>query len=230
VTMVFPEAGIGARVFPAALSEALNHYYRERGVDVITGATVTDIGRGRVVLGDGRTIPSDAIVAGLGIEPNVELAKRAGLPVAGGIVVDALGRAGGRDDVFAAGDVASFPGGSLGGYRRVEHEDHAKRHGRLVGANMAGAAEPYEHLPFFYSDLFDLGYEAVGELDSRLDTLSEIEEIESKGRVCYVDRDRRPRGFLFWNLFGEVDDGRALISAGDPIARTPAATAGASRG
>jgi 3-phenylpropionate/trans-cinnamate dioxygenase ferredoxin reductase component len=230
VTMVFPEAGIGARVFPEALSEALNHYYRERGVDVITGATVTDIGRGRVVLGDGRTIPSDAIVAGLGIEPNVELAKRAGLPVAGGIVVDALGRAGGRDDVFAAGDVASFPGGSLGGYRRVEHEDHAKRHGRLVGANMAGAAEPYEHLPFFYSDLFDLGYEAVGELDSRLDTLSEIEEIDSKGRVCYVDGDRRPRGFLFWNLFGEVDDGRALISAGDPIARTPAATAGASRG
>ena len=120
-------------------------------------------------------------------------------------------------------------GGPLGGFRRVEHEDHAKRHGRLVGANMAGAAEPYEHLPFFYSDLFDLGYEAVGELDSRLDTLSEIEEIESKGRVCYVGRDRRPRGFLFWNLFGEVDDGRALIAAGEPIERTPAATAGASR-
>ena len=48
---------------------------------------------------------------------------------------------------------------------RVEHEDHAKSHGRQVGANMAGADEPYDHLPFFYSDLFDLGYEAVGELD-----------------------------------------------------------------
>ena len=125
--------------------------------------------------------------------------------------------------MFAAGDVASFPGGPLGGFRRVEHEDHAKRHGRLVGANMAGAAEPYQHLPFFYSDLFDLGYEAVGELDSRLDTLGEIEELESKGRVCYVGRGRQPRGFLFWNLFGEVDNGRALLAAGEPVERTPAA-------
>ena len=54
---------------------------------------------------------------------------------------------------------------------RVEHEDHAKSHGRAVGANMAGANAPYDHLPFFYSDMFDLGYEAVGEVDSRLETV-----------------------------------------------------------
>ena len=53
---------------------------------------------------------------------------------------------------------------------RVEHEDQANSHGRAVGANMAGADEPYTHLPFFYSDLFELGYEAVGEVDSRRDT------------------------------------------------------------
>ena len=76
------------------------------------------------------------------------------------------GRVGGRDDVFAAGDVARFPIAALGTTARVEHEDHAKSHGTTVGANMAGADVPYDHLPFFYSDLFDLGYEAVGEVDT----------------------------------------------------------------
>ena len=108
------------------------------------------------------------MIAGLGIEPATELAAAIGLPVDDGIVVDELGRAGGRDDVFAAGDVARFPLAALGHAVRVEHEDHANTHGQTVGANMAGAGQPYDHLPFFYSDLFDLGYEAVGDLDSRL--------------------------------------------------------------
>jgi 3-phenylpropionate/trans-cinnamate dioxygenase ferredoxin reductase component len=229
VTMVFPEPGIGARIFPAPLSAALNDYYRDRGVHVVAGAAVTDIRRGFVTLRDGRTFPADAVVAGVGIEPNVELAEAAGLPVVGGIVVDAFGHVGGRDEVFAAGDVASFPGGPLGGFRRVEHEDHAKQHGRLVGANMAGAGEAYQHVPFFYSDLFDLGYEAVGELDSRLDTLAEIDELDAKGRVCYLDRDRRPRGVLFWNVFGDVEAGRSLIAAGEVVPREPTAAASGTR-
>ena len=63
--------------------------------------------------------------------------------------------------LFAAGDVARFPIPALGGHTRVEHEDHANTHGSRVGANMAGAGVPYDHLPFFYSDLFELGYEAL---------------------------------------------------------------------
>ena len=106
------------------------------------------------------------VVAGLGIEPSTELAEAAGIAVDDGIVVDELGRVDGRPDVFAAGDVANFPVAALGRRFRVEHEDHANTHGRVVGANMAGAGMPYDHLPFFYSDMFELGYEAVGELDS----------------------------------------------------------------
>jgi 3-phenylpropionate/trans-cinnamate dioxygenase ferredoxin reductase component len=220
VTMVFPEPGIGARIFPASISAALNDYYHERGVDVLAGASVTGIERGRVTLGDGRTLAADAIAAGLGIEPNAELAVDAGLPVDNGIVVDAFGRARGRDDVFAAGDVARFPDAALGGERRVEHEDHAKSHGKRVGANMAGAAEAYDHLPLFYSDLFDLGYEAVGELDSRLHTLSDVDELGARGTIYYLDGERRPRGVLLWNRFGEVDAARELIRAGEPVSRT----------
>jgi 3-phenylpropionate/trans-cinnamate dioxygenase ferredoxin reductase component len=217
VTMVFPEPGIAARIFPAELSTRLNDYYRNRGVELLPGASVAGIERDRITLGDGRTLEADAVVAGIGIEPNVELAAEAGLPVTNGIVVDALGRVGGRGDVFAAGDVARFPVAALGGDLRVEHEDHAKSHGRRVGANMAGAAEPYDHLPFFYSDLFDLGYEAVGELDSRLQTIVELGELGDEGLVYYVDEEGGPRGVLLWNLFGHVDEARELIQAGQPI-------------
>jgi 3-phenylpropionate/trans-cinnamate dioxygenase ferredoxin reductase component len=226
VTMVFPEPGIGSRIFPASLSVELNDYYRTHGVEVLAGASVTGIDSGRVVLGDARKLEADGVVAGLGIEPNVELAVEAGLPARNGIVVDALGRVAGREDVFAAGDVACFPVAALGGEVRVEHEDHAKSHGRRVGANMAGAAEPYDHLPFFYSDLFDLGYEAVGELDSRLDVLVDGDELTGANTVYYLDGERRPRGILFWNRFGQVDAARELIRAGEPIVRG-ALTAGA---
>ena len=217
VTLVFPEPAIGARIFPAGLATFVTEYYRSKGVEVLAGETVTGIDGAQVTTGGGRVLQADAIVAGLGIEPRTELASAAGLTVDDGIVVDELGRAGGLEDVFAAGDVARFPVPALGGNTRVEHEDHANSHGRAVGANMAGANEPYRHLPFFYSDLFELGYEAVGEVDSRHDTLTEWKEPNRSGVVAYVDDERRPRGFLLWDVWGRVDAASELIRAAEPL-------------
>lgn len=221
VTMVFPEHGIGARLFPAELATFVSDYYRSRGVEVLAGETVTAIeghgGHSHVAIGDGSSLEADAVVAGLGIEPAADLAQTAGLRVADGIVVDVHGRAEGRTDVFAAGDVARFPVPALGRDTRVEHEDHAVSHGKSVGANMAGADERYDHLPFFYSDLFDLGYEAVGEVDSRHETLAEWKEPNRSGVVCYADGEHRPRGFLLWDVWGRVDAARELIRAGEPV-------------
>jgi NADPH-dependent 2,4-dienoyl-CoA reductase/sulfur reductase-like enzyme len=217
VTMIFPDRGIASRVLPVELSDYVTDEYRARGVEVLAEETVTAAGATWVTTGSGRTIDADVVVAGLGLEPATELATAAGLEVENGIVVDELGRAGERAGVFAAGDVASFPVVALGRRFRVEHEDHAKSHGRAVGANMAGANVPYSHLPFFYSDMFDLGYEAVGEVDSRLDTVESWEEPNRKGIVAYVDESRRPRGFLYWNVWDHVDLGRELIYAGAPI-------------
>ncbi len=218
VTMVFPEAGIGARLFPADLSAFVSDYYRGHGVEVVTGETVEGIAAEgettRVSTGGGRTIEAQVVVAGLGIEPATALAESAGLEVRDGIVVDEFGRVAGRDDVFAAGDVARFPVPALGSDARVEHEDHANSHGARVGANMAGAAEAYDHLPFFYSDLFDLGYEAVGEVDSRHATVAVWDEPYRKGVVGYVDDEGRARGFLLWDVWGQVDAARALIGDG----------------
>jgi hypothetical protein len=81
---------------------------------------------------------------------------------------------------------------------------------------MAGADTPYDHLPFFYSDLFELGYEAVGDADARLETLAEWAEPNRKGVVCYV-ADGKPRGFLLWDVWDRVDAARELIVAGDPV-------------
>jgi 3-phenylpropionate/trans-cinnamate dioxygenase ferredoxin reductase subunit len=222
VTMVFPDPGIGSALFPAGLSDFVTGYYREQGVEVLPGELVDGVertGDGFVVRTKaGRALEADGVVAGLGVVPRTELAEAAGLPVEDGVVVDEYGRAGGRDDVFAAGDVARFPVAALGTRMRIEHEDHANTHGRTVGANMAGAEQPYDHLPLFYSDLFDLGYEAVGEVSSRLPTLQRWEEPNRKGVVAYVDGEQRPRGFLLWNVWDRVDAARDLIRAGAPLA------------
>ncbi len=217
VTIVFPGPGIGARLFPAELSASVNDYYREKGVTVLPDQSVETISSGTVTTSKGNVVEADVVVAGLGIVPTTDLAEAAGLAVDDGILVDELGRAGERDDVFAAGDVARFPAAALGGTRRVEHEDHANTHGRAVGANMAGAGQPYEHLPFFYSDLFDLGYEAVGDVDSELDTVADWAEPNRKGVVAYVDGDGKARGFLLWDVWGKVDVAREFIRAGTVV-------------
>ncbi len=214
VTMLFPEPGIGFRLFPTDLSASVTDYYREKGVEVLAGEMVASASGDRVETQSGRTIEADAVVAGLGVVPDVALASAAGLEVEDGIVVDEYGRALGQADVFAAGDVARFPVLALGTSMRIEHEDHANSHGRAVGANMAGAETPYDHLPFFYSDLFDLGYEAVGAVDSRLEAVEDWQEPFRKGVVTYVD-DGRPRGVLLWNVWDKLDDARDLIRAGE---------------
>ena len=222
VSIVVPEVGIGARIFPASLSEFVNGYYRDKGVAVLAEEKVSGVARDgdgyRVETESGKTVDADVVVAGLGIVPRTDLAEKSGLPVDDGIVVDDRGRVGGHDDVFAAGDVARFPATALGGLRRVEHENHANSHGRHVGANMAGADQPYDYLPYFYSDLFELGYEAIGDTDSRLEVVDEWAEPNRKGVVCYVE-DGKPRGFLLWDVWDKVDRARELIAAGDPVDR-----------
>jgi NADPH-dependent 2,4-dienoyl-CoA reductase/sulfur reductase-like enzyme len=214
VTMLFPEPGIGYRLFPAELSAFVADYYREKGVEVLAGEKVAAASGNRVETESGLSIEADAVVAGLGVIPDTVLAEAAGLDVDDGIVVDEYGRVPGHDNVFAAGDVARFPVPALGTTLRIEHEDHANTHGRIVGENMAGAEKPYDHLPFFYSDLFDLGYEAVGIVDSRLDAVEDWHEPYREGVITYLE-DGRPRGVLLWNVWGKIDAARDLLRSGE---------------
>jgi len=219
-TMLFPEPAIGARVYPAALADSVTAYYREHGVDVRSGVTATD-GRtdangAELRLSDGSTLRADAVVAGLGIVPNVGLAQEAGLELdQGGIVVDEHLRTSDAD-IYAAGDVAAFPAPALGRRIRVEHENAAMTMGRCAGLCMAGQEAPYAELPFFYSDLFDLGYEAVGTLDSRLETVEQWVTPFREGVVYYLDAGRL-RGVLLWNTWGQVEAARRLIAEPGPF-------------
>jgi len=219
VSLIFPDHGIGARIFPKALSEFLNSYYQEKGVTVLPGDTAEAMerkGQKSVVrLKSGKTISADGIIAGVGIQPNVELAQAAGLAVNNGIVVDEMLRTT-NPDIYAAGDVANFNNPALASRLRVEHEDNANTMGAAAGRNMAGRSEKYAHLSFFYSDLFDLGYEAAGELDPTLELVEDWKERFQKGVVYYL-KNGRVRGVLLWNTWGQVDAARHLITAKEAL-------------
>ena len=227
VTMIFPEAGIGALVYPNDLSDHITNYFREKNVEVLTDTLVVGVEqRGAQFLvkvrgqDEGpdveRELVVDGVVAGLGIIPNTELAEDAGIEVEHGIVVDEL-LCTSHEEVFAAGDVAAFTNPALGRRIQVEHEDNARMMGQAAGRNMAGAGEPYDHLPYFYTNLFDLGYQAVGELDARHETIADWIEQPYKRGVVYYMKDGRVRGVLLWRLMRQLDAARSLIAEPGPF-------------
>jgi len=218
VTMLFPGEAIGAGRYPSALAHFLNAYYGERGVELKPGAKVVDGridgDRVEIALSDGTTQHADAVVAGLGVTPNVELAVQAGLNVDNGIVVDERLRSS-DPDIWAAGDVANFHNAALDLRQRVEHESAAVGMGHHAGRAMTGSDEAYTKFPFFYSDLFDLGYEAVGLLDDRLDVVEDWTQPYREGVVYYLDNGR-VRGVLLWNVWGQVEAASDLIAEPGP--------------
>jgi len=214
VTMIFPSNAIGSRVYPPTLATFLNSYYAQKGVTLLASETVKSVrrreGKMIVMTGEGQEIAADGVIAGLGIQPNTALAEQAGLKVDNGIVVDELLRTSDHD-IYAAGDVANFYSAALDRRMRVEHEDNANVMGELAGRNMAGQSDIYSHQPYFYSDLFDLGYEAVGALDSSLDIVEDWQETFHKGVIYYL-RDGYVRGVLLWNTWGQIAAATRLIA------------------
>ncbi|XP_067940065.1 apoptosis-inducing factor 1, mitochondrial-like [Watersipora subatra] len=179
VTQVFPESGNMGRVLPAYLSKWTTDKVRSEHVTVKAGVTVkqgqlSDDGTEvELLLSDGSELSAEHILVAVGLEPNTELAESAGLEVhkkLGGFLVNAELEA--ATDIWVAGDAACFYDVKLG-RRRVEHHDHAVVSGRLAGENMAGAARRFLHQSMFWSDLGpDVGYEAIGLVDSQLPTVS----------------------------------------------------------
>ena len=223
VTMVFPEQSIGSSIYPADLSAFLNDCYREHGVEVLAGHVVSNVeSKGdRVTVtvrlndsSDSREIVVDGVVAGLGIEPNVELARQAGLAVENGITVDSNLNAS-HPDVYAAGDVANYCNDVLGRRIRVEHEDSANTMGAAAGKAMAGEGEPFSNVPYFWSDMFDLGYEVMGHIDSGMETVADWKDEFKEGVVYYLE-GTRVRGVLLWNMWDKWDPAGDLVADAGP--------------
>ncbi|MFX1601500.1 MAG: NAD(P)/FAD-dependent oxidoreductase [Promethearchaeota archaeon] len=220
VTMIFPETGICGLIFPKSLSNFLNDYFRENNVNVLPNELVKNVTKqdnGYLVeTKSGKKLNFDTVIAGLGIKPNIELAESAKLKVEDGIVVNNFLQTI-DDDIFAAGDVAYYYNPSLRTYIRVEHEDNALMMGEIVGKNMTGKQEPYDHLSMFYSDLFELGYEAVGILNSKLEIVEDWKEPLEEGVVYYL-KEGRVQGILLWNVWEKMDEARELIAEPGPFA------------
>lgn len=169
----------------------------------------------------GTQVIVDGVVAGIGLLLNTALAKSAGLQVEkDGISVDEYLRASAAD-IFAAGDVAAFYSSFLERRMHVEHEDNANTMGELAGSNMANSflskeLAVYNHLPYFYTDLFEIGYEAVGELDSRHETVADWKEPYKEGVIYYL-KESRVRGVLLWNVWGKIQAATDLVAAPGPF-------------
>lgn len=219
VTLVFPEEWPLHRQLPRALGTGLVDVMRDMGIETVSGEALVEVhesaGYVRARTHGGNELTTQLVIVDNGSEPQADLAEAAGLDTDDGIVVDEHARAS-RPHTWAAGDVAEFPYLALGQLMRVEGADHARRHGRLAGENMAGAGLAYDHLPLKWFHLGELRFEGVGELNSRLASEEVWTEPGREGVVFYL-RDDVVRGVMLCNLTERIEWARALVRAARPM-------------
>ncbi|MFL2099751.1 NAD(P)/FAD-dependent oxidoreductase [Desemzia sp. FAM 23991] len=219
VTLIYPDGVLGSSQFPEEIANEYEAAFKEAGVEMVSGKRVESYRKEDdefvLTLDDETELNGDAVVFGLGVSPRVSLAEESGLNVEDGVVVNEFLRTD-DPDIYAAGDIASYPDPILG-RDRIEHVDHARNSGEAVGKAMAGSNEPYDYTPYFYSVVFDISWKAIGTLDPELDTL--IDEVDD-GKVIYYLKDDKPVGILLWNVEADLDDVRKILS--DPPADSSA--------
>jgi NADPH-dependent 2,4-dienoyl-CoA reductase/sulfur reductase-like enzyme len=166
VTMVLNEDRIWRRLFSPEMSSFFEAYYAAQGVQLIKSTAVSQLrGDGAVssaVLANGQVMPCEMVVAGIGVVPATEMLTNSGLHVEDGIIVNEYLETS-QPDVFAAGDVANYQDVLFGRRRRVEHWDNAVSQGQYCAQSLMGARIPFKHVPYFFSDVFDLSYEFWGD-------------------------------------------------------------------
>ncbi len=207
------------RVLPPTLSEFVQEYFEERGVSFRVEAGVSGFRGGdrveAVVLDDGSEVPCDLAVIGIGILPAAELAAEAGLAVRDGVIVDRFGETS-HGYIYAAGDVARFPDPVFGDTTRVEHWDHARAHGRVVGGNMAGAEVAYDHLSYFFSEAFDLSFNVFGR-PSLTDHIVVRGELGARGSLVFCGHEGRLCAAVLVNDTSSMEECRDLVRKRPPF-------------
>jgi NADPH-dependent 2,4-dienoyl-CoA reductase/sulfur reductase-like enzyme len=174
VTMVLNQDRIGKRFFSPQMSTFFESYYAARGVHLVKSAIVTELcGDGSVnsvVLADGQAIACEMVVVGVGVAPSTDMLVNSGIEVGDGVMVSEYLETN-QIDVYAAGDVANYQDVLFGKRRRVEHWDNAVSQGRYCARALMGERRPFKHLPYFFSDVFDLSYEYWGDSSGAQQTI-----------------------------------------------------------
>jgi NADPH-dependent 2,4-dienoyl-CoA reductase/sulfur reductase-like enzyme len=167
-TMVFPDDRVWKRLFTPPVSTFFERQFAGQGITFMKSDKVVALSHKnrecQVVLDSGQHVPTDFVVAGIGVTPTVDLFHRTALDTSDGIAVNAFleTRVPG---VWAAGDIANYPDPIFHRRMRVEHWDNAVEQGRVAMRNMMGKCQPFIHVPYFFSDVFDLSYEFWGNAD-----------------------------------------------------------------
>lgn len=217
-TVVEVQDRVWARMLPGRLANWMQSYFEERGVEFRLGESVDAFAGGDAVeeaeLSGGGRLDCGLAVVGVGIRPNHELAADAGLPVDDGILVDEHAETD-AEGIYAAGDVARYPDPVFGDRARVEHWDHARAHGRLAGRNMAGAGESYDHLSYFFTDVFDLSLNVYGRPTTADRTVirGDLDDAADEGCVALGERDGRVVSAILINDQEPMDACRRLVRA-----------------
>jgi 3-phenylpropionate/trans-cinnamate dioxygenase ferredoxin reductase subunit len=197
------------RVTAPEVSAFYDRVHREEGVDLRVGVGLTAIaGSARVesvTLTDGTELSADLVIVGVGVEPNIEVAARAGLEVGNGIVIDAHGRTSDRD-VFAAGDCAEYPDERYGCRLRLESVPNAVEQAKVVAATICGKEKSISALPWFWSDQFDLKLQIAGLSTGYDDVVLRGDPQGGRDFACFYLREgrliaadcvNRPQEFVF---------------------------------
>jgi NADPH-dependent 2,4-dienoyl-CoA reductase/sulfur reductase-like enzyme len=196
--MIIREDRVWSRVFTPAMSEFFERYYTSHGVRLVKKESVASIkgnGRMEVSLVGGSKMLCDMVVAGVGAAPVTELFAKSGLAIDNGIVVNEYLETN-QAGIFAAGDVANYDDKVFDKRRRVEHWDNAVSQGQHWAAIARGKRQPFVHVPYFFSDVFDLSYELWGDAEGATQTITRGDLSSSSFSVWWLKRDRLVSAFV----------------------------------
>ncbi|CAN5549119.1 FAD-dependent oxidoreductase [soil metagenome] len=206
-------------------AEVFAALHREHGVDLRLSSTVDEITTDGakatgLKLGDGSTVPADAVLVAVGAKANIDLAEGAGLAVGdGGILVDASLQTS-DPDIYAVGDIAAAEHPLLGVRVRTEHWANALKQPAVAVAGMLGQAAVYDELPYFFTDQYDLGMEYVGHAPDYDSAVFRGDVDKREFTVFWLDRANRVLAGMNVNIWEGLEDIKALIrsrSSVDPV-------------
>jgi NADPH-dependent 2,4-dienoyl-CoA reductase/sulfur reductase-like enzyme len=229
VTMVLREERIWSRIFTPELSSFFEKYYEARGVRIIKSAMVTELrGAGAVntvLLGGAPPIPCELVVAGIGVEPVTDIFAGSDIEVGDGVIVNEYLETN-QPGIYAAGDVASYQDLLFGKRRRVEHWDNAVSQGQYCARALMTEQTPFRHVPYFFSDVFDLSYEFWGD-SSDADGVVHRGDLSSSGfSVWWLRQNRLVAAFTMNRPDEEREAAPKWIEARQPLSGKKLADAG----